>query len=191
VSDHPQYPSYPGDDEPAPSADQQPPAYGQVPPQQGYGQVPPGYGQQGYGQAPPGYGQQGYGQAPPGYGQQGYGQAPPGYGQQGYGQPGYGYPYAPVTPTSAKSGISLGLGIASIFFCYLGVLIGPAAIILSVLARREIDARTPSPVLAPGQPTPTQVGKGMAIAGLVTGIIGTVIWGALDVLIVLAVANDW
>lgn len=181
MSDHPQYPTYPGDDGSKPSQpapDQQPPGYGQAPPQQGFGQVPPGYGQ-----VPP---QQGLG-PPPGYGQQGYGHVPPGYGPP----PGYGYPYAPVPATSTKAVVSLVLGIVSIVFCYLGVLIGPAAIVLAVIAKREIGEASPGPYVAPGQPTPTPSGSGMATAGLVTGIVGTVIWGALDVLTIIAVANDW
>jgi hypothetical protein len=74
------------------------PAYGQQPPQGGYGQ--PGYDQQGYGQpGQPGYGhpqQGGYGQGGYGGGQQGYdpgyGQQQGGYGQQAYAQPGYAQP---------------------------------------------------------------------------------------------------
>nr|WP_256435545.1 DUF4190 domain-containing protein [Aeromicrobium sp. CFBP 8757] len=65
-------------------------------------------------------------------------------------------------------------GIVSIMFCYLGVLIGPAAIVLSVMARKEIDAA----------PHGAIEGRGMAIAGLATGIIGTVIWAAVIVLVV-------
>lgn len=75
------------------------PTYGQQP---GYGEQPPGYGQQ----QPPAYGQEqppAYGQQPlPAYGQQtppAYGQQPPAYGQEqqpAYGQqlPGYALPQA-------------------------------------------------------------------------------------------------
>jgi hypothetical protein len=75
-----------------PSAPQEPPASGQVPPSA------PGYGPPGYGQQPPG--QPGYGQQPPGqpgHGPQGYGQqpyGPPTYGPPGQGAPGYGAPQA-------------------------------------------------------------------------------------------------
>lgn len=167
MSDRPQYPSYPGDDQPKPPefpAGQ--PVYGQEPasagppppPQPAYGQVPPGYGQvpPGYGQVPPGYGQ-----VPP---------PPPGYGPP----PGFGYA-RPQSGSSAKAVWGLVLGIISIAFCYVGVLIGPAAIIVSVLARKDIDARPPGAVS----------GRGMATAGLVTGIIGTVLWGAVIVLLVI------
>jgi hypothetical protein len=104
----------------------------------------------------------GHGQAPP----PGYGYAPP---------PGYGYP-PPHRPTSGKAITGMVLGIVSIFFCYLGVLIGPAAIIVSVLASRDIKAQPPGAVS----------GKGMATAGLVTGIVGTLIWAAIIALIVVA-----
>ena len=69
VSDQPPPSSEPPSGGPPPGYGQQPPGYGQ--------QQPPGYGQQ---QPPPGYGQQ----PPPAYGAPGYG-APVGYGQQGYG----------------------------------------------------------------------------------------------------------
>ena len=61
MTEPPQYPSYPGSDEPQ----------GQQPPPPGYGQAPQGqpvYGQQPYGQ--PAYGQPAYGQQPYGYGYQ-------------------------------------------------------------------------------------------------------------------------
>ncbi len=134
MNDRPQYPTYPGDDDPKPSA---PPA------------GPPVYGQEPARPAPP---------AAPGYGQ-----VPP---------PGYGHAPRPAG-SSTKAIWGLVLGIISMVFCYLGVLIGPAAIIVSVLARRDIDARPPGALS----------GRGMATAGLVTGIIGTVFWGAVSLLI--------
>lgn len=164
MSDGPQYPSYPGE-EPSPGAT--PPGYGQAPPPPGYGQAPP---PPGYGQAPP---PPGYGQVPPAYGQV----PPPGYGQV---PPGYGYGYQGPPKTNGKAVAGLVLGIVSILFCYLGVLIGPVAIILSVMAGKEITA----------QPPGTAGGKGMATAGLVTGIIGTVIWGAVVALVVVGVLAE-
>ena len=155
MSDRPQYPSYPGDDD-APPAQPTPDAT------LGYGQPPPSFGQP----PPPRFGQ------PPPFGQQpppGYGQPPP-YGQQ---PPGYGYRPPPVT--NGKAVASMILGIVSIIFCYLGLLIGPVAIVLSVLASKDIAA----------QPPGVAGGKGMATAGLVTGIIGTVIWGAVVALLVI------
>jgi hypothetical protein len=152
VTDRPQYPSYPGDDD-APAA----PAGTE--PLPGYGQMPPAYGQPaipGHGQAPP----PAYGQVPP-----------PGYG--------YGYP-PPQASTNGKAVAGLVLGIVSIVFCYLGVLIGVAGIILSVMAGREINSQPPGAV----------PGKGMATAGLVTSIIGTVIWGAVVVLMIIGFSLD-
>lgn len=168
MSDQPQYPRYPGEDgepvDPAPDTTS-PQGYGQAPPPPSYGQAPPSYGQ-----VPP----PSYGQAPPVYGQTQEGgftqpQPAPGY---GYPQPGYGY--APRPTTSTKAVLGLVFGIISILFCYVGVLIGPAAIVLSVMARKEIDAAPPGAV----------EGRGMAIAGLVTGIIGTLIWATVIALIV-------
>lgn len=154
----PQYPSYPGSDEPqAPESEQQPP-----PPPPGYGQVP---------QGPPAYGQPTYGQ--PAYGPPAYGQ--PAYGQQPYG---YGYPQAPQS--SGKATAAMIVGIVSIVVCYVGVLIGPVAIVLAVQAKKDIR-----------RSNGTQTGDGMATAGLITGIVGTVIWLAIDVLVAIAVANDW
>jgi uncharacterized protein DUF4190 len=115
---------------------------------------------------------------PPGYQPQpapSYGQPPPGYGQP---PPGYGYP-APQR-TNGKATWSMITGIVSILFCYLGVLIGPVAIILATQAKKDLK-----------RSNGTQTGSGMATAGLVTGIIGTVAWLGIDVLTVLAVANDW
>ena len=157
MSDQPQYPRYPGEDpEPAPGSTQ---GWGQAPPPPAYGQAPPSYGQ-----TPPAYGQtpeHGFGPPPQ---QQGY----------GYPQPHPGYGYAPRPQSSTKAVLGLVFGIVSILFCYVGLLIGPAAIVLSVMARKEIDEA----------PHGAIEGRGMAIAGLATGIIGTVIWAAVIALIV-------
>jgi hypothetical protein len=145
----PRYPSYPGSEEPeGQAAGQQTPPPGQQPP------PPP----------PPGYGQ-----APPGYGQQAYGQ--PAYGQPTYGLPGYGYPAQPHTNGKAMS--SMITGIISLLFCYFGVFAGPVAIVLAVQGKKAIQ-----------ESNGTQKGEGMATAGLVTGIIGTVLWLALDALMI-------
>jgi hypothetical protein len=151
MPDRPEYPSYPSGDG---SDEQAPPAYGQAPPQ--HGQQPP--------QGQPAWGQ-------PQYGQPQYGQ--PQYGQPQYGQP-YGYAPRPPVPTNGKAIAALVLGIVSIFFCYLGLLIGPAAIVLGILAGNELKAR-------PG----VQAGEGLARAGLITGIVGTVIWGLVTVLMII------
>jgi uncharacterized membrane protein len=156
MTDQPQYPSYPGPEQPA----SQPP-----PPPPGYQPPPP----------PPGY------QPPPVAGQpSSYGQAPPVYGQPPYGQPPQGPGYPAPQRTNGKAMWSMIAGIVSILFCYLGVLIGPVAIILATQGRAELR-----------RSNGTQTGGGMATAGLVTGIIGTIGWLAIDVLVVFAVANDW
>lgn len=92
MTEPPQYPSYPGSDEP-PEPGQQAPA-GQQPATPGYGQAPQGQ---------PGYGQ-------PAYGQPAYGQ--PAYGQPAYGPPGYGYAAPPRN--SGKATWAMITGIVSV-----------------------------------------------------------------------------
>ncbi|WP_210728539.1 DUF4190 domain-containing protein, partial [Cellulomonas septica] len=118
---------------------------------------PPGYGQPGYGQ--PGYGQpQAYGQQPA-YGQPGYGQ-PQAYGQPAsYGAYGQQPGYAPATRTTD------GLAIASIATSAGGLLLtagllSPVGLGLGIASLRRIR-RT------------GQDGRGLAIAGIVVGAIGT------------------
>ena len=72
------------------------------------------------------------------------------------------------------------VGIVSIVFCYVGVFIGPVAIVLAVLGKKDIKKSNGA-----------ETGEGMATAGLVTGIIGTVVWLGVDVLGILAVVYDW
>lgn len=163
MSDRPEYPSYPdGGPEGQGPGDGQPSS------------TPPGPAAAGWGQpqqAQPPYDQPHQGQPP--YGQAPYGQAP--YGQPGPYGPGYGYaPPRPAAPTSGKAVAALVLGIFSIVLCYLGVLVGPAAIVLGVMAKRDVKAR-------PG----ALGGESMATAGLVTGIIGTAVWGVVIVLMII------
>lgn len=170
MTDGPQYPQYPeypdqpsGGDSPAPG--QQPPA---PPPQQpppSYGSVPQPPPPASYGQAP--YGQPAYGQAP--YGQPNYGSAPQPY-------PGYGLP---PTRTNQMAVWAMVVGIISIIFCYVGLVLGPVAIGLAVSARRQIAERRGA-----------ETGDGMALAGLITGIIGTVIWGAVLALIIIGFSTS-
>ena len=157
-------------------------------PQTGYpvGQEPPGYGQQ----PPPPYGQpypqQPYGQQP--YGQQPYPQQP--YPQQPYPpQPGYPQYHQPFTgyaaPNHPKATTALVLGLISVvggFMCVLPVLASPFAWVTGVKARREI--RESNGQLA---------GDGMATAGMVLGIIGTVLLGVIligIVVLVIVAVND-
>jgi hypothetical protein len=98
-----------------------------------------------------------------------------------YGQP---VPPVPAPPTSSKATTSLILGVVSLFLC--GFFTGIPAIIAGVLARREIRASGG----AVG-------GDGLALGGIVTGILGT-LWtlvaaGILVALLVFgaSVAKDY
>jgi hypothetical protein len=129
--------------------------------QQGYPQAnyPPQQGYPPYGNYPPqeGYGQQSY---PPqeGYAQQG------GYPQQGYLQPAPGMggvPHPRGTPV-------LVMGIVSIVFCGLGLILGPLATVQGGRALKEIDA-------APGVYNNRQtvsIGRILGIVGTILSVIG-------------------
>ncbi len=110
---------------------------------------------------------------PPGYGQPPYGQptySQPTYGQPTYGQPAYGYGQAPGYPPlqdhpRSTTALVLGLvGLIGTFVICLPVLLGPFAWWIGAKTRKEIDA-------GPGQ----YGGRGQATAGMVLGIITTVI----------------
>src|SRR5215204_3055003 len=92
--------------------------------------------------------------APPPYGTLPGDYAPPpaGYPPQGY----YAYGIAPVS--SAKATWALVLGILSVMCCYIGVIIGPTALLLGISANQEIK-----------RSGGTVTGGGLAIAGIVTG----------------------
>ena len=97
--------------------------------------------------------QTGYAPGPSAPGAPGYGQGGPGYGQGGpgpYGYPGYAYPVRQSTNTLAI------LALVFAFVC------APAAIVMGALARGQIR-RT------------GEEGMGLATAGLVIGIVFTVI----------------
>jgi len=76
-----------------------------------------------------------------------------------------------TSKTNTKSIIALVLGIASICVPYIGFFIGIAGIILSAMALKEI-------------PRKQEEGKGLAIGGLVTSILGTLIYGVLLIFVV-------
>jgi hypothetical protein len=151
-------------------------------PQSGYpvGQEPPG--QQPYGQQP--YGQNPYGQ--PSYGQPAYGQPP--YGQpqaSGYPGPQYGQPFGYSVPDHPRATTALVLGLVSLvggLMCGIPLLAAPFAWVVGLRAKREIEQ-------ANGQ----LGGQGSAQAGMVLGIIGTVLLVlaliGLVVLIALVVAG--
>ncbi len=111
-----------------------------------------------------------YGQPPPPYAQAPYGQPP--YGQPGYGQPGYGQPMGYAQQHGGAT-TSLVLGIISLVsvvltpFCCItlpGVLTAPFAIYMGSSARKQID-----------QNPQAYSNRGNAVAGFITGIIGTVL----------------
>jgi len=100
---------------------------------------------------------------------------------QGYGQPAYGQGYAqpfPSVPNHPSANTALVLGIVALgggFVCGLPVLAGPFAWYMGAKVKREIDAE------------PMRYGgRGEANAGMILGIVATVLLG-LAVLVVIAV----
>lgn len=116
-------------------------------------------------------GQPPYGKQP--YGGQPYG-APQPYGQQPYGQQPYGQytPYGtPGRHLSNGLGVTaLVLGITSIFpgLYFIGLLLGPLAVIFAILGRKRVKRGEAD-------------NGGMATAGLITGIVGTLLAAAVTV----------
>lgn len=97
--------------------------------------------------------------------------AQPAYG----GQPAYGAP-APAGPqTAGKATTSLVLGIVSLFLC--GLLSGIPAIFLGISARKDIR-----------QSNGRLTGDGLAMGGVVTGIIGTLLSIVGIVFFIIAIA---
>jgi hypothetical protein len=122
-----------------------------------------GYGQQAYGQQ---------GQGDPGYGQQAYGQ--PGYGQPGYGQP-------QRSPRNGLGVAALVLGILSIllgwipFISVVALLLAIAAIVCGIIGRKRANR---------GEAT----NGGVALGGIITGVLGFLLAGAVTVLLGLGAA---
>jgi hypothetical protein len=150
--------------------------YGQQGQQGGYGGQPGGYGQQGgYGQ-PGGYGQQGYGQ-PGGYAQPGQLQPPGAYGQPGYPQAGYQGSPTWVAGSAYQSGQTNGLAVASLVCGIAQIMVGPLsgipAIILGHVARSRISQTG-------------EQGGGLALAGLILGYVGLVLFAIIIIAIVAA-----
>jgi len=77
--------------------------------------------------------------------------------------------------TNTKSIVALILGVASIMLPYIGFFIGIAGIIVSSLSLKEFKQRP-------------EDGKGLAISGLVTSIIGTVLYGIIFLIFIIAIA---
>lgn len=82
----------------------------------------------------------------------------------------------PPAKTNGKSVAALVLGILAIIVPYIGFLLGIVAIILSAISLKEIRVSH-------------EQGRGMAIAGLVCGIVGTLIYAILILIIVIAIAS--
>jgi len=158
--------SYPGSDpDDRPRDHGTDPATGEQPPAGG----PPDYGQQPFPPYPQGP-QQGPAGGWPAYPPPGAWQPP---GQHPYGgpQPPYGYyppgPGGPVPASHPQAGLALGLGLGGLlggFLCGLPLLLSPFAWALGHRARRDIRASHG----ATG-------GDGMALAGMILGIIGSVL----------------
>lgn len=91
------------------------------------------------------------------------------FGNQEYYQP-------PLTPaqTNGKSIASLVLGILSIVTPFIGLVFGIIAIILSAISLREIRFSD-------------EQGRGLSIAGLICGIVGTLIYAILIFLFILTI----
>jgi Domain of unknown function (DUF4190) len=89
-----------------------------------------------------------------------------------------GPPVPPVAPTSSKATTSLVLGIVSLVMC--GLFLGIPAMIVARQAKREIAA-------SQGR----LGGEGLATAGFVTGLIGTIwsVLGAILLIVVIAVGG--
>ena len=119
--------------------------------------------------------------AQPGYGQ--YGQPPeyPQYGQPGYGQPGYGqYQPGNASPSrnNGKATAALWTGVGSLVLtpcCGAGIL-GILPIVLGVKARSEIRASG-------------QEGDGMALAGIITGIVSVVLSVVIIAFLVVVISS--
>lgn len=106
-----------------------------------------------------------------------------GYGQQGYPQPGYaqGYPQQfPVAPNHPQANTALILGIVALgggFVCGLPILAGPFAWIMGAKVAREVEA-------SQGQ----LGGRSEAKAGMILGIIATVLLVLAIVAVVAVIA---
>jgi hypothetical protein len=127
--------------------------------------APPSYPQPGGDQ--PGYARPDHGQYQPPPGQTPPGGYPPQtWAPQPYGSPGYGAPYAggPKNEGMAVGALVCGIlsALCGVIGCF-GLILGPVAIVLAVVSRRRIR-----------ESGGLTKGEGLALAGLVLGIIGTV-----------------
>ncbi|MFF5230120.1 DUF4190 domain-containing protein [Dactylosporangium sp. NPDC000521] len=150
----PQYgqPQY-GQPQPDPYAQPQQPAY-----QDPYAQPQQPAYQDPYAQQPPVSGTP-YPTSGGGYPTSGGAYPPAGYGTPGYQQPGYGG----QQPQNTLGLLALIFGILSVvLFCCIGVLAGPAAIVCGYLGQQKVKQGLAN-------------NGGMALAGMITGAVGTVL----------------
>jgi len=127
----------------------------------------------------PEQGQPGYGQGLPGYGSPGYGQSA-GYPPAGYGQqPDYGGP-TPSTNGKALASLITGIGalVLALCTCGLGGLVGLVAAFLGFKGRGDIKA-------SGGR----QSGDGLALGGIITGLVAVLIALAAIALFAIAIAT--
>ena len=104
------------------------------------------------------------------------------YDQQAYEQQPYNNPFPPYPPypphlpskTNSKAIVALVLGILSIVIPYIGLLFGIVAIVFASMAFKEIRLRQ-------------EQGRGMAVAGMVCGIIGTAIYGIILLIVIIVI----
>ncbi|MDI4648892.1 DUF4190 domain-containing protein [Cohnella hashimotonis] len=92
-----------------------------------------------------------------------------------YRQPGYEYarpPQSPPARSNSKSIAALILGIGSIVIPFIGFFLGVVGIIVSAISLKEIRVRG-------------EQGSGMAVAGLVCSIVGTVLYFVIILLIII------
>ncbi|WP_182199653.1 DUF4190 domain-containing protein [Paraliobacillus salinarum] len=83
--------------------------------------------------------------------------------------------YNPTPQASGKAIASLVLGILSIVIPWIGFILGIIAIVLANKAFKEIAQYQ-------------LAGRGMAVAGLTTGIVGTAIYGLLLLFFIIGIA---
>jgi len=87
-------------------------------------------------------------------------------------------PYVGTIPTDALAITSLVCGILAVIVCYIWALFGIPAVICGHMSLKKIN-NSPTPI----------AGKGMAIAGLVTGYIGIAIQLFMIIAVIIAFAN--
>ncbi len=80
------------------------------------------------------------------------------------------------TVTNGKAITALVLGILSVMIPYVGFILGILAIIFAKMSFTELKKRNDG-------------GKGLAVAGLVCGIVGTVLYGLILLVAILAFVN--